>query len=431
MLLRLQNALFVVTLGTIGADRIDFFGGAGPFRLTPFLVFCTLYVGLSIVEAVLSGGIRLALSPALARQKPFAILLALLIGCIAISILFGADPVHGLTQFADLSIQILFTFLLGVQILNSPDRGKLISRAVLLALVIYAGFCLAEYRLYQFSLDSLVDTDTAPKGFVYLVAGPFGPWLARLCGPTIDPNRAGFVLVMYMALIDLFTTASARQVRWIRILVHVFVVMTISNTAVLCLFFYDLFWWDFRAFFTSSRRILKALSVAAVLCLIALVFHGRIETLLTDWNISDILSAKSNVTSGSSGAIHVALLERSVDVWLSSAKTFFIGIGMGGDYTVLYDIFGPNKDANFHSLYGMFLADFGIISFLILMLILIPPIFLRRRAAGCMLGIMVFNISYLTLLEPVMWLMLWMLWSLGSASWRPKLSASQALAAES
>jgi hypothetical protein len=236
---------------------------------------------------------------------------------------------------------------------------------------------------------------------------------------------------MYMALIDLFTTASARQVRWIRILVHVFVVMTISNTAVLCLFFYDLFWWDFRAFFTSSRRILKALSVAAVLCLIALVFHGRIETLLTDWNISDILSAKSNVTSGSSGAIHVALLERSVDVWLSSAKTFFIGIGMGGDYTVLYDIFGPNKDANFHSLYGMFLADFGIISFLILMLILIPPIFLRRRAAGCMLGIMVFNISYLTLLEPVMWLMLWMLWSLGSASWRPKLSASQALAAES
>ncbi|MGB0016973.1 MAG: hypothetical protein WBQ12_09710, partial [Candidatus Sulfotelmatobacter sp.] len=102
MLRRLQYIFLIGSIGLIGADRIDLFGGRGPFILTPFLVLAPLVVLLQLLRSGLRGSLHVAITPPIRRQLPFLAASSLfLLFCFA-SIPFGLDPERSVVAFCDL-----------------------------------------------------------------------------------------------------------------------------------------------------------------------------------------------------------------------------------------------------------------------------------------------------------------------------------------
>ncbi len=161
-----------------------------------------------------------------------------------------------------------------------------------------------------------------------------GPWAPTLSGTTYDSNRSGFVLTMYLALLDKFA-AKSRYTPVLRFMIALLVFLTLSRSGTLCWLAYYLF---SRTFWTSlaSRRVL--LRVAAIVIVSSLVFAAyqkEITELAEAWEIADAVSAKMSLDPGSSGESHILLIERGLNTWLTSTKTIIAGIGYAAAPKVL------------------------------------------------------------------------------------------------
>lgn len=88
-----------------------------------------------------------------------------------------------------------------------------------------------------------------------------------------------------------------------------------------------------------------------------------------------------------------------------------MGIGFGAAPHVLEDFFGVDKHGNFHSLYITTLAEIGLPAFLVLIFMLCGPIIARKSATRIVMAIMIFNVSYQVHIEPMFWLILFVVWS--------------------
>ncbi|MGA9391968.1 MAG: O-antigen ligase family protein [Candidatus Sulfotelmatobacter sp.] len=394
----------------IGADRIDLFAGHGPFTLTPFLVLAPLVVFLHFFRNGLRGKFHLAISPSMRRQLPFlAVSSAFLLLAFA-SIPLGLDPERGLVAFCDLLLVAVLGYGISLEILEEPEREKLIERSVTFAVTMYLIFCIGECIAWNQGLA--LAPNEKPTSLMQVTFAPsmLGNWIPTLSGTTSDANRSGFVLTMYLVLLDRFVTRS-RYTFLLRFAIGLFIFLTLSRSGVLCWLAYYFFSSTFWARLRSRRALLRAAAIAVVCSLLCVVYQKEIVGLAETWEISDAISVKMSMGEGSSGESHILLIQRGFETWLRSTKTVLAGIGFASAPKVLEDFFGSDKRGNFHCLYVTALAEMGFPAFVFLMVLLFYPVIGRMGALSPVVAIMSFNISYQSHLEPMFWLILALLWS--------------------
>lgn len=408
MLRKLQYIFLVGCIGLIGADRIDLVGGHGPFILTPFLSLAPLTV---LVYLLRRGhrGLHLTITPPIRRQLPFVAASTLfLLFCFA-SVPFGLDPERSVVAFCDLLLLTVLGYCVSLQILAEPEQEKLIIRSVTFALLIYVIFCIGECIAWSHGV-TLDANRSGPWLESMFAPSSLGPWVPTLAGTTFDSNRSGFVLTMYLALLDRFA-AKSRYAPALRVLIALLIPLTLSRSGALCWLAYYLSSGTLWKRLVSRRVLLRIAAVAVVASLLCVVYQKEIAAVAEAWEISDAVSAKMSMEQGSSGESHILLIQRGFETWLTSPKTIMMGIGFAAAPKVMEDFSGNDKRGNFHCIYVTALAEMGLPAFVILMFIFTYPIIGRNGAIPAMLAIMVFNVSYQSHTEPAFWVLLALLWS--------------------
>ena len=419
MLRKLQYICLVGSIGLIGADRIDLFAGHGPFTLTPFLVLAPLVLLIQLLRVGLRGTFHLTIRPPIRRQIPFLAALVLFLLFALASVPFGLDPERGLMAFADLLLVSSLGYCISLWILAEPEQEKLILRSITFALLVYVLFCIGECISWSHGL--VVGQGQRATSWLELTFAPFplAHWAPRLSGTAFDPNLAGFVLTMYLALLDRFLGKS-RYAFVLRCAIAILVLLTLSRSAVLCWTVYYLCSNTFWTRLASRRALAWVIAIAIVGSLVCVVYQEEIAGLAEVWEISDAVSERMSVDQGSSGEDHVLLIRRGLETWLTSTKTVITGIGFAAGPKVLGDFFGDDKHGNFHCLYVTVLAELGLPAFVILMFLLGYPVISRKGAVSLIAAIMIFNVSYQSHMEPVFWVVLALAWSYERRE-RPKL----------
>jgi hypothetical protein len=408
--LKLEYIFLVGSIALIGADRIDLLGGRGFFRLTPFLFFASLVIIIRILVVALDGEAKVVIHPPFRRQIPFVVVWALFLFLAVISTILGEDPQRGVVALCGLILVSGLAFCISLRILADPEPEKLVVRSVMFACIVWLIFCVGGviawkngvYRLQEEAATSLASM-FAPTATLY--------WIPRLSGYCLDSNRAGFILVMYLALLDRFALKK-RYTRLLRFAIGCFILVAVSRSAMLCWFAYYLFSSGFWKRLTTRQAVLKLATVTVFLLVIGVVYREEIATVAELWQVSDMVSDRlSKDPTGTAGS-HLQLIERGFSTWTTSTRTVVAGIGFAGSPRVLSDFFGDNKYGNFHDLYVSVLAELGLPAFLLLLVMLGYPAVKRKNAVPFIAAIAIFNVFLQSFLEPIFWLTIALVWSL-------------------
>jgi O-Antigen ligase len=416
MLKKLEYGCAVGSIALIGADRIDLLGGYGFFRLTPFLLLASLVVLIRLLVVGLGGSVQVPIRPPLRRQIPYIAVLALFLIFAFASTMFGVNPERGLVSLIDLVLVAVLGYCLLLRILADPAPGKLVVHSVTFALIVWLIFCIGGYVAWTHGVMRLEEEAASSIGSLFAPTATL-LWVPRLSGVCLDSNRAGFILVMYLALLDRFA-AKTRYTRFLRFAIGFFILLAASRSAMLCWFAYYVFSAAFWRRLATPRVAFRLAAVAMACLLLGLVYSKEIGDLWELWKISDVVSDRLSADQGTSGGDHIQLIQRGLETWSSSAHTVIAGIGFAGAPRVLGDFFGDNKYGNFHSLYVSVLAELGTPAFLLFMILLGYPIIGRKGAGPCIAAIAIFNVALQSYMEPIFWLVLALVWSFELKGWR-------------
>jgi hypothetical protein len=416
MLKKLEYGCAVGSIALIGADRIDLLGGYGFFRLTPFLLLASLVVLIRLLVVGLGGSVQVPISPPLRRQIPYIAVLALFLIFAFASTIFGMNPERGLVSLIDLVLVAVLGYCLLLRILADPAPGKLVVHSVAFALIVWLIFCIGGYVAWTHGVMRLEEEAASSIGSLFAPTATL-LWVPRLSGVCLDSNRAGFILVMYLALLDRFS-AKTRYTRFLRFAIGFFILLAASRSAMLCWFAYYLFSAAFWRRLATPRVAFRLAAVSMTCLLLGLAYSKEIGNLWELWQISDVVSDRLSAEQGTSGGDHIQLIQRGLETWSSSAHTVMAGIGFAGAPRVLGDFFGDNKYGNFHSLYVSVLAELGTPAFLLFMILLGYPIIGRKGAGPCIAAIATFNVALQSYMEPIFWLVLALVWSFELKGWR-------------
>jgi hypothetical protein len=416
MLKKLEYGCAVGSIALIGADRIDLLGGYGFFRLTPFLLLASLVVLIRLLVVGLGGSVQVPISPPLRRQTPYIAVLALFLIFAFASTIFGVNPQRGLVSLIDLVLVAVLGYCLLLRILADPAPGKLVVHSVTFALIVWLIFCIGGYVAWTHGVMRLEEEAASSIGSLFAPTATL-LWAPRLSGVCLDSNRAGFILVMYLALLDRFA-AKTRYTRFLRFAIGFFILLAASRSAMLCWFAYYVFSAAFWRRLATRRAAFRLAAVAMACLLLGLVYGKEIGDLWELWQISDAVSDRLSAEQGTSGGDHIQLIQRGLETWSSSAHTVIAGIGFAGAPRVLGDFFGDNKYGNFHSLYVSVLAELGTPAFLLFMILLGYPIIGRKGAGSCIAAIAIFNVALQSYMEPIFWVVLALVWSFEPKGWR-------------
>src|SRR5579871_955252 len=277
MLRKLHYACLVGCIGLADADRIDLLGGHAPFILTPFLVLAPLTLLIGILRVEPARMFRLTITPAVRRQTPFLVATSLFLFFALSSTLIGLDPERGLVAFCDLLLVAGLGYYISFQVLQEPAQEKLIISSVTFGLLIYVFFVIGECIAWSHGIFM-----TAQRDGTWLEAtfapSTLGPWAPTLSGTAYDANRSGFVLTMYLALIDRFAPKS-RYAPALRLLIPVLVFLTLSRSGALCWLAYQLFSRKFWARLVSRRAMIWVAAIAIISSLLFTMYQRELNQL--------------------------------------------------------------------------------------------------------------------------------------------------------
>lgn len=423
MLRRFEYICLIGSIALIGADRIDLLGGRGSFRLPPFLVLAAMAISLRVAIIAVEQRLFIATTPSVRRQRSFLVLLIVFLFLASISTIFGLDPARGLMQLAEVGLVSVLGFCVSTEILAEPDREKLILRAVSLGLMVHLVFCVGQSIALAYGIAPQdVDAQTG-SGLATLFAPASSLlWVPRFSGSAIDPNGAGFGLVMYLVLLDAFVPKS-RYTGILRFAIGILVLLTLSRSAMLCWFAYYVFSRRFWRTLTF-RQMATWLAAPVLLCSVFWFTHkNEIMEVVELWQVSDMISDRLSTGEGTSGGDHVKLIERGFEIWSSSTRTMIAGIGLGAEPRVLSDFFGDDKHANFHCLYVTVLTGLGLPALMVLMILFGYPIVAREGSAPGIAALAAFSVPYQAHTSAMFWLVLALLWA-----FKPKLRKESSVA---
>ncbi len=427
MLRKLEQLFVVGCVALIGADRIDLLAGHGFFKLTPFLFFAPLIVLIRLLFMGWGKGFQAAITPPLRRQIPYLFVFALFLLVSFTSTIFGLNPDRGIISLFDLVLVSALGYCISVRILADPAPDKLVARSVTVALVVWLFFCVGTCIAWSQGFFRLQDEPASSIGSFFAPTATIFSLGPRLSGVSLDSNRAGFVLVMYLVLLDRFA-ANTRYTRFLRFTIGIFILLTVSRSGILCYLTYFFFSTNFWTRMKTWRVAFKVAPIVLLCSFVGFAYRSEIVGLVNLWQVSDVLSDRISGAQGTSGGDHIELIKRGLEIWSSSPRTMIAGIGFAGAPRFLGDIFGESKYGNFHSLYVSILAELGLPAFLLFMALMLYPMIGRKGAAAGVAAIAVFNIALQSYMEPFFWMALALAWSLELRHWGPRLLSSEVAA---
>lgn len=409
MLRKLEYLCLVGSLGLIGADRIDLAAGHLPFILNPFLVLAPLTLLIHLMTHGPEFRFIIPLTPEIRRQKFFFVgLIVFLLFAIA-SVPFGLDPTRGIVAVCDLLLVVFLSYYILLRVLTERERDRLITHSVTFALLAYLVFCVGEYIAWRLGFF----TDVTRSGtWIESTFTPSSIWniVPQLSGTTYDPNRSGFILTMYLVLIDTFLPRS-RYTRLFHWTIASLVFLSFSRSGFLCWLAYSVVSRGFWSNLSRKRVYITLLVIVIASTTLYRMYADEVDEIANSWHVADVISSKLSMAPGSSGESHVLLIERGIQTWQTSTKTILFGIGFAAAPHVLGDFFGDDKHGNFHDLYITALAEMGMPAFVAIVFLLVYPIFGRSGTLSAIAAILIFNVSYQVIMEPFFWLSLALLWA--------------------
>lgn len=355
------------------------------------------------------GRFHLVITPPFRRQIPYLVILALFLFVAVTATIFGLEPQRGLIALCGLMLVAGLGYCISLRVLADPDPGLLILRSVTIAMIVWLIFCIGGAIAWSHGVFRLEEEPATSLASLFAPTATLF-WIPRLSGYSLDSNRAGFILVMYLALLDRFVPATSYR-RYLRLAVAFFILIAVSRSAMLCWLAYYLFSSGFWKRVRSSKAALRLTTVGVLLMVVGFIYREEIATAAELWQVSDIVSDRLSRDPTSTAGSHVQLIQRGFETWMTSSRTLLAGIGFAGSPRVLGDFFGDNKYGNFHDLYVSVLAELGLPAFLLLMILLFYPMRARRGAAPFIAAIAAFNIFLQSFLEPILWVSLALVWS--------------------
>jgi hypothetical protein len=394
-----SNALLALWIALIGADRVDLSGGKGPFVVTPFLALTPIVVLSELLRRRIHGVPVSVSRAALGYAAAAAALLSVVFTSTFFSDAIGVSGARSML----LLLGIFGTFAVGLVTSDRRDAARVLARGALASLVAFAVCDVFEAFWYLGRGPEILRAGPMSIRFDALQnAGP----IPRLAGLVGDGNRAGFVLVFYIAII-----AMGEPRLWARRVGVGFGVLllaaTISRSATL------------GALATLGMTILtrRFKPSLAAMATVTVAVAAMVTLLLTnpralDWVTGVVNSPVAGRLSSKEGSAqsHVALLGRGIDEATASLPRAAIGLGYGNAYLVLQDMFPGNRYGNFHSLYVTMFAESGILALLLVLVLMGTPLVLGGPWRALVAGSFAFNIFYQTTAEPVFWFLLAVAW---------------------
>ncbi len=397
----MRIALFVAWVALIGADRIDLLGGAGPVRLTPFLVLTPLLLGVELVR-MLRDRERLPLS---ASAGGYTLAVSLLLAVTLLSVFFSYDAALSAKRFGLLIVQVYATLAAAVLLLRNPERERILVQGAYLGIALAVVFNIAQLISWFMGLIGRGDGSQI-DAFIFISPWSYGDLIPRLSGQVLDMNRGGMLLVIYMFLLMRFGEASGKRRAFMTVAI-LSVLVTVSRSAVAAMFVMGLFFYLQEGTVRLEARFLARAAAAGALSMLVLILFPGILAASTETLLPPLLL---RVLGDGSSSVHFELLRHGMELGTSSFRNALIGIGFGSSYTVLGEFFPDNEYANYHSLYVSLLAETGVFSLVLGLVLLGLPFFRSARYRPIIAGLIAFSVFYQTTLEPVFWFVLAAAW---------------------
>jgi hypothetical protein len=396
----MSRALLVVWFSLIVADRVDLLAGKGAFLLTPFLVLTPLVVGVELVRLAGRGG-TFRTSP---RTPRYVLLATVFLALVGVSVMLSRDQEFALKRFALLAAMVYLTLIVAVALANRPDAERILVRGSYLGLTfglvfnaMQAWAWIARGGDHTFLLGRVIDASP----------NMYGPWFPRFAGQVIDMNRAGILFLVYVFCIVVLAPASRARTSflWLGVLL---ILLSFSRSVIMA----SLALWavvavrDRRLGFSRRGVVVVALVVGAGAGWL-LMHIDQVQALL---RVAEPITRRFDTGEGSA-SMHLQLIRRGWDVSTRSPANALIGIGFGNAFHYTQDLFPGDKYGNFHSIYVTLLAESGVVSLCLGLMLLFRPVGFARRWAPLLVALGVFNVFYQLLVEPVFWFVLAAAWT--------------------
>jgi hypothetical protein len=393
-----HDALFVIWVALIAADRIDLLGGVGAFSLTPYIVLTPFVLASELLRRHLrQHPIRIT-----SQASAFLLVVFALLGVVGISVFVSPETTKSASRAALLMVHVLGALSV---VLAASDRGeldRLFERGAVAGLFLFAVFDVLELASV---FGAVPETWHAGPLFLNLEPALYADFFPQLSGTVADQNRAGLLLVFYGWFVGYRPGRGPRT----GLLAMTFVLglctlsrsATLAGLAVVAVLILE------RRIRTISARFLLALSVTAAFATFVLLASPAART----WASTALepFAERVSVDRGSAQQ-HVLLIERGIDEATASLPRMVVGLGYGSAYTVLQDIYPGHRYSNFHSLYVTFFAESGLVALLCVLLLFAVPLVRGGRYRALLAGAALFNVFYQAHAEPQFWVILTLAW---------------------
>lgn len=402
----MARALLIAWIAVLGADRVDLLGGRGPALLLPFHVLT-----LAVLVSEWGRRLRERRLPSLTREGlAFGALLLGLLALVALSIVRSADVAMSLGRAL-----IFATIAVGVPLVvwGASDRDDLLplfARGAAWGL----GIALVFNTLGILSLLRLAPDSWEFGPVAVELATPLYGSIPRLSGATLDMNRGGLVALLQMVLIAIARPPLRGRSLWFA-LGSVFVLGSLSRSVLLCALPTLAFGLALRGRRRAAGRATasgrSAWPLAVMLGALALVSAAFLHPGLRETAVRGTapLTERFRLREGSAQE-HALLLERARATATQDIPSTLLGIGFGTSFRVLGDIFAGNRYGNFHSTWLTFWAESGVFAMLALLALFLLPLRHGGPLTGLLLGLAAYNTFYNGFLEPLLWVVLTLVW---------------------
>jgi hypothetical protein len=380
--------LYILWIAIIGLERVDFFGGRGDFVLTPFIAISPLLILLQII---------LRKQPVKIDKLTFKYLIFtnFFLATVVLSIFFGLEMEYSFKKFILLAFQVYSSIIVIILMRDRKDMPEILIQGAKLGIILSAVFCIAQIMNWFSLIDS--------SGFVNLEANRYGIFAFRLSGVSLDQNRGAILLVFYLFLLDFFNT----KCRLLRTLAIGMIVLSFSRSAILSFFIYSIYFYVIKHKISFSF-VKKSLGFLSIIVLVAVFSINVLQR--ADVQIDQLIAERTDFGTAHSGGIHIALIDRGLEVSASNLSNLIFGVGLGNSYLVLKDFYGDNKYGNFHSTYIGFLVETGVFSLLLFLAMLLLPLLKKDVNSAFIFCLAFFNFLYQLTVEPMLWLSITMIW---------------------
>lgn len=402
----MTNWLLIFWLATIGAERIDLFGGKGSFLLTPFLVVSFLVTVQQLIVFISNKNIG-GFSVKIPKQIKYLVFLLILFLIVVVSsVLFSEDIILGAKRSGLLIFQIYSAIFIVICLYNNSQAKKILVigsyTGILISLIMSVLQILEWFSVIPFSNNYLFS-------IINISCNTYAYFAPRLSGVSIDMNRGGLILVVYIFLILKFNNGYFKYKKIFIYLAILLCLFTFSRSVYLSLLIMGII------FLFQNRRLKASIIVQVLIFAFFMLFIlgyllNENQLFGTTVDFGMLLKERTTFSEDASGGIHLYLIKYAFDIVSQSFKNLIIGIGFGNSYTVLSDVF-TGEYGNFHSMFLAILVECGGISLIIFLIMYFYPLFKFKGYLPILSSILFFNIFYQLVLEPMFWFVLVLAWS--------------------